>query len=238
MPSRPDPAGEPLGAMRLLGDSFRLFFAEFGVLFPLALALALIQEAGFVALQPAEGEAAGVVLLSFFGMLSGFPALAIVMLVARDRVEGLRTGLGDHARTVLHALVPMLVLGVAVSLAGGLGLLLLVIPGLYVTARYLVWLPVVVFEGAGMASLGRAEILTRGYRWPLVAALAMFGLLSLGIVMLVSPLMAGAAAGPGTLMISALSALVTAVDYGVFASFLALTYRRLTALDAAGVAAG
>jgi hypothetical protein len=237
MPSPADRAAiAPLAPLRLVGESFRLFFAEFGILFPLGLALALLQEAGLAALQAMAGETrTGLALMSLFGVLSGFAALAVVVLVVRDRLEETARGLDAHVRTVLENIVPLMVVGLAVSLAAGLGLLLFVIPGLYVTARYLVWLPAMLFEGAGFGALGRAEVLTRGHRWPLVGALALLGLLSLGALMLVSPLLAGVAAGAGTLAAAAISAVVSGLDYAVFACFLTLAHQRLASpRDAVG----
>jgi hypothetical protein len=225
-------APSPLGATRLIGAAFRLFFANFTVFFPLAFAMGLLQEALLVPLRPSEpGTVGSVLALSFLSVPLGLLALALMVSVARDHDT---LSLRQHVDRVLRRLLPLIVLGLAISIASGLGLMLLVVPGLYVMARYQVWLPCLLFEDLGYGALGRAEALTQGHRWPLVGALLILALLSLGITLLVAPLVVSGFAGPDTLFAALIGSLMVAIELPVFACYLALLHRRLRDIEDAG----
>jgi len=79
------------------------------------------------------------------------------------------------------------------GLAAGIGLLLLVVPGLVFIAMYFVAVPVAVVERPGaFASLERSAALTKGYRWQVFGAAALLWLAAMGAVVAV-----GLLAGPG-----------------------------------------
>jgi hypothetical protein len=108
----------------------------------------------------------------------------------------------------------------------GIGFALLVLPGLYILARFLPWVPAIVFENAGWSGLTRAQELTEGYRWPLAGAIALFALLAIGLMMLLAPLaFLGDAAG-GVLLVL-VQAVGMAVYYALIAIFTAQIYARL-----------
>ena len=83
-------SGPALGAMKLLGESFRLVLGNFALLFPLALAPALLVEAMLVAVMPAQSPTPG----EMFGAGALFASLAPA--AAALLLAGPRTALGPR----------------------------------------------------------------------------------------------------------------------------------------------
>ncbi len=227
----------PLGAMKLLGESFRLVFGNFGLLFPLALAPALLVEAMLVAVMPAEtpepGEmfGAGALFASLAATVVGYMVTAMLCLATVDILAGRRRPLGAYVSVATRNLLPLVVIGTLLSIAVAIGILALVIPGLYIYAQFFVWIPCIVFEGGGMSGFGRAQALTSGHRWPLIGAMLVIGVLFLGLFLMIAPFVAVGMAGTGTLATALVSAMIQAVTYAIFAVFTTLVYLRLRGLE-------
>ncbi len=230
-------SGPALGAMKLLGESFRLVLGNFALLFPLALAPALLVEAMLVAVMPAEsptpGEmfGAGALFASLAATVVGYMVTAVLCLATVDILAGRPRPLGAYFSVAMRNLLPLVVIGTLLSIAVAIGILALILPGLYIYAQFFVWIPCIVFEGGGMGGLGRAQALTRGHRWPIIGALLVMGVLFLGLFLMIAPLFAASAAGTGTLATALASAIVQAVTYAIFAVFTTLVYLRLRALE-------
>ncbi|MBP7001330.1 hypothetical protein [Amaricoccus sp.] len=239
----------PLGIGRLVAGSVGLFLRHFGFLFPLAfvpalgLTLATYALVGGPAPEAAAvagpgGAAAGVLALAV-NIVVGFIVTGVMCLAGLDVALGKRHGLGDYLSQTLRHGGPLVVLGTLLSLATAVGLVALVLPGLYIAARWLPWAPAMLFENLGWEAMGRAQALTEGRRWPLAAAIAGMGLVVVALLLAVSPLML--AAGGPPLLAAGIEAALTAVYYGLVACFTALAYLRLRELDegmdAAAVAA-
>lgn len=229
-----DPVSEPrppLGAWSLVLRSLQLLVRHFGFLFPLAFVPALVV-AGLTALlgfgggpaEPARFNLAFVFLLTV-DILVSFLITGVLCLAALDALLDKRHTLGEYLSQTLRHLAPIVGLGLLVSLAAGFGAVLLFLPGLYLFARYLPWTAAVVFENAGWSGLGRAQALTAGYRWPIVGALLMLGLVLIGAFLALIPLL-GLVAGSGPLAVL-VEAAVSGVTYALIAIFTALVYLRL-----------
>jgi hypothetical protein len=229
----PDPTEPPrLGATRLISASFRLLFEHFGVLFPLAFAPALLLEAVNLAILPQDADGRPPGGAAFFvayllSTLVGYLVTAAMCLAALDAVIGSRHTLGEYVGRATRNLLPIVVLGTAVSLAAGIAALFFIVPGLYVLAQFFVWVPVLVFEDAGLGALGRAQALTKGHRWPLVGAMVLLVLLVVAASMAVVPLLAAAAAAPGNLLFALGAAAVQAIYFALVGIYVALVYVRL-----------
>lgn len=226
-----------LGATRLIGASFRLLFAHFGVLFTLAFAPALLLEAVNIVLLPRGGPVepgaqmqppgAGFFVAYLLSTFVGFLVTAVMCLAALDAIIGTRHTLGEYVGRATRHLLPIAVLGTVVSIAAGFAMLFFIVPGLYVLAQFFVWVPVLVFEEAGLGALGRAQALTKGYRWPLVGAIVILLLLVIGISLVLAPLLAVAAATPGNLLFALASAAFEALYFALIGIYTALVYVRL-----------
>lgn len=229
-----DPHRPPLGAMGLIGGSFRLLARRFGFLFPLAfvpaMALSLLTYALVGPDATADPAVAldvglGAVVALVIQILVGFAITGVMCLAALDAVLGKRHTVGEYVGQTLRHIWPIVGLGLLVSVATGFGFVLLILPGLYVAARYLPWTAAVVFENAGWSGLGRGQELTEGYRWPLVGAVTLMGLVVIAILLALGPALV--ALGEAGLVGALVEGVLTAVYYALIAVFTALVYIRL-----------
>lgn len=231
------PAPRRLGVFALVADSFRAFVAHLSALFAFAFVPALLTtvlsrwtQAGITPpMDPTDGVVEGLLLLAA-NLILGTAISGYMALVALDLLLGKRHGLRQYLAQTLRHLAPLLVLSTLYYLAAGIGLVLLIVPGLYILARYLPLVPVIIFEDLGWSGLGRARDLTRGYRWPLVGLLLTLGVLfTLGAIALglafgfAAPMVGGGLAFAAEVVLATLST--------AFAALLtALVYLRLRAL--------
>ncbi len=232
---------QPLGVGRLIIDTVRLSIASLPPLFLIALVPAGLSAAAAGLAAPAVqdplgGPTAGDLWAGVIDLVLGTLATGVLCLGALDVMLGKRHGLEQYLRQASRHFLALLVFGLVLSIAIAIGVVFLVLPGLYVAARYLPYVVTTVFEDRGWQGTNRAEQLTVGYRWPLVATLLAFGVLLLGFFMAVGIPVSIAAASLGLVPAILLSAAVTAFTYVIFAAFSAVVYVRLRQLNE-GVAA-
>jgi hypothetical protein len=112
--------------------------------------------------------------------LALFPLVIVVSTVAATLYQGMVVGLvrdirearqepsfGDLLGYAGPVLLPLIGVGVLSGLGIGIGLLLLVAPGLYLLTIWAVVAPVIVIERSGVLdSFGRSRELVRGNGWP------------------------------------------------------------------------
>lgn len=151
-----DPIGEGWGIYkRFWQHLLPIAFVTYVVISLIALVLALV--AGILgALAGAIVSIAGVLLLQ----------AALVEAVADVRDGRADLSLSETIGRVWPRLWTILGVAVLASLAVGIGLLLLVIPGLFLITIWSVVIPAVVLERRGVTeSFGRSRELVRGYGW-------------------------------------------------------------------------
>lgn len=225
-----DPATspQPLGIGTLIAESFRMLARHFAFLFPLAFVPALglaALGAGIAPPDPAAMPGTGDFALLLVGAVLSFLVTGIMCLAALDALLGKRHAIGEYLGQALRHLAPIAGLGLAVSLAAGIGFAALFVPGLYILARYLPLVPAIVFENAGWSGLGRAQILTEGYRWPIAGALLAMGAIGIALLVLIGPVLM--AAGESTALAVLVEAVLSGLYYALAAIFTALVYLRL-----------
>lgn len=108
--------------------------------------------------------------------------VAVIALLVVDDAEGRRAGAASYLQRALPSALPVAALSIVIGLAVGVGLVLLILPGLWAFAVLSVAIPAAAVEGAGLGGLRRSVDLTRGYRWPIVG----FGLVFFAIVLAMS----------------------------------------------------
>lgn len=80
--------------------------------------------------------------------------------------EGRRAGFGESAMAGLTIVVPLFLLSLIIALAVGIGMILLIVPGVILYVIWSVAAPALVTERTGVfAAIGRSADLTRGARW-------------------------------------------------------------------------
>ncbi len=240
----------PLGIIDLIGATFRSFFARFGLIFALAYLAALavlainsllIGPLALGALDPDASEQAVLELFStadgmarFFAVSLITPAIgfslsnALIALAAYDAQAGRPARLGRYLATALSHLPAIIVLSLVVSVLGWIGFAALIAPGLWIFAVFAVTAPAIVIERAGFGALGRSAALTRGYRWPIVGAILLLGLIALALNAAfefgLSPLLLEIGE---PWLIAAIAAATAALTLGVSGAFVATLYARL-----------
>lgn len=152
--SRPAPG--PVRVSHLLGTAARLFRATVLKCLPLAmLAMVCWQLPNFY--WTATGHQMSLKaqynlnfnLLTVLGTTVELWLLGAMMLRQRAVAVGAPLQAGAEIRAATHRLPAILLGAVLATISVAAGLLLLVVPGIYLAVCYLVWLPIVLFEGAG-----------------------------------------------------------------------------------------
>lgn len=131
-----------------------------------------------------------VILLGFVGAFVGFfigiagvfwlqGALVVAVADVRDGRADL--SLGETLSRVKPKLNTLALVGILAALGVGIGLLLLIVPGLILWTWWLVIVPVIMLEGSGVTdAFGRSRELVRGHGW------SVFGVLVLTILILIA----------------------------------------------------
>jgi hypothetical protein len=196
---------QPRGVSEILGAAFQLYRQHWATLTTIAavvvVPLTLVQYylADLVRVEAptqAEIEALGVEAISpdfwratlaaaFVGILSIFILQVLTGAVARGAagsILGERLTVGQAYRYGFVRLWSILLVGVLVGLAVFAGLILLVIPGIFVLVRLIVSIPALVIENRrGGAALSRSWNLVRGHWWPVFGTILLAGLI-IGVV--------------------------------------------------------
>ena len=119
--------------------------------------------------------------LTALALLPTFVFLGFSIELLRD----VRTGkevrpTGELLRSILPGLAPLVVIGLVAGALVVIGLILLVVPGLFLMTIWAVVLQAYVIERAGIgASFDRSRALVRGYGWSVFAAMLLVVLISL-----------------------------------------------------------
>ena len=145
---------------------------------------------GFAVFSP------GYLIMSF---LIGLLPLLLQAAVIHTTVEAMTKRVSDFGSSLSVALgsfLPLIVLSIILSVSYFIGLMLLVVPGLILMTLWVVAVPCLVIERAGIiGSLGRSFELTEGQRWRIFAlmVLAFIAMMIAGAI--VGALSVGAATG-------------------------------------------
>jgi hypothetical protein len=164
-------------------------------------------------------------------VLSGITT-ALLVQMAYDAKLRRQLKLGGYFGPALSAAIPIAILSLAAGILMVLGLIALIIPGLWIYAVFSVMPAAVVIERVGFGGLGRSAALTKDYRWPIVGAFILITIISaiIGFVamFLVGLMMAGAGLGGGAMVIGIIVlALITTFGAALGAITVALIYARL-----------
>ncbi|MFM7336165.1 MAG: hypothetical protein ACKO1H_17470, partial [Tabrizicola sp.] len=140
-------------------------------------------------------------------VLSGITT-ALLVQMAYDAKLQRQLKLGGYFGPALSAAIPIAILSLAAGILMVLGLIALIIPGLWIYAVFSVMPAAVVIEKVGFGGLGRSAALTKDYRWPIVGAFILVTIVSIIIsfvaMFLVGLLMAGTGASGVSLVIGVL----------------------------------
>jgi hypothetical protein len=134
---------------------------------------------------------------AFLAAIVGIVAAFLLQAALVKAVEDVRDGRVDlsFSETLQAARPAVGRVAIASILAGiaiGIGLVLLIVPGLYLLTIWCLIVPVIVLEGAGVGTaFERSRQLVRGYGWQVFGTLVLVFLVLLAISLVVSLLLAG-----------------------------------------------
>ena len=218
----------------LLTGTFKLYFRRFFYFFGVTLlGLILIYAVAIALMIPFFAAQADLVLeanpdalmrnafLAFipFGIVIGLGVIFLASVVVRsaitvklkDRVE-----FGAALGAAFAGLVPLALIGLLLLIPSYLGVLLLIIPGLYLTAMVYALTPAVVFERRGFGGFMRSIRLTSGYRWAIMGFFVLLSILTFLISIVSSMVFGGvgmglmfAAGGAGNELLGGILYLIT-----------------------------
>lgn len=235
----------PLGVGKIISESFSILFKNIIYVMMLGfvpLVILLVISGVFlgwgVALGSGEpdfftGSAVIVFILLLLFQLAIYGILiAMLVQMAYDAKLSRPITIGRYIGPALRGAFPIIVLMLVVSVLTGIGSIALIIPGLWIYAVFSVTTPAIVIEKVGFGGMGRSATLTKEYRWPIVGALIVIILCTVGLSLVVtfvySIVLSVFGGGTFAIILSVLiNAALTAVTYGLSAIGVSLIYARL-----------
>jgi hypothetical protein len=200
-----------VGTFRL-ADVFSKAFAIYGRRFvPFIILMIIASIPNFIAVfalgMPATGRGTppsfGVaqVVLTLVDVATKSLAGGAVIYGVVQELRGRAFSVGDCVQVALGRLMPILGIAIVATIAIGLGMALLLVPGLILACMYFVAQPVCVAERLGVfESMGRSSFLTKGHRWQIFGTLLLLvvaGVVLGGIIVAIA-----AFTGPVGLLVS------------------------------------
>jgi MFS family permease len=206
--------------------SFAVYSAHFATFFLLGAVSALpalliywselIQSSG----RPASATTAILLVVAgLLGLIIGPLVQAAILYGAFQDMRGRRVSIGESLDVALRRFFPVLGVAICVSFAIGIGIILLIVPGLIFASMFFVAAPACVVERLGpFKSMRRSRELTAGHRWKVFGLLLLLTIVNL-IVVNVLKLGLGAMAGP---ILALIALLIWGALYGGFSALIAV----------------
>jgi hypothetical protein len=169
-------------------------------------------------------------LLIVISTVAGTLYQGMVVGLVRDIQDGRRdSSVGELFGFAAPVLLPLIGAGILSGLGVGLGLVLLIVPGLFLLTIWAVIAPVIVVERSGVfAAFSRSRELVRGNGWPVFWVIAVGFLISLAGGIVFGGIASSLSNGPIVrIVFSALASTITAPIGALIAGIL---YYRLLAI--------
>lgn len=214
----------------IFGESWELYKAHWRHFFLIALLIYAIVAGISVLLTLILGWL-GILLAALVGIAGSFWVQGTLIEAVRDVRDGRADlSVGDTFHRVLPVLNRIVVAGILLGLAIGLGLVLFIVPGLVVLTFWIFVVPAIVLENRGIGdSFGRSLDLVRGHGWNVFGVIVLTFLLLFGVSLVISLLLAPVEDWLGSLI----SQIVGNTIVAPFAAVVwTLAYYRLKALEA------
>lgn len=168
-----------LGIGRILGQTVTIVWTWKGSILALGLLPLLALDLARYALVPEEftgaptEETMAYYTLATLAFVIMFPVYSIVdgLVCSLAHAAGTKgnANIRDCIRSTAPVLLPLVICDSAVSLGYIIGLIALIVPGLYLLSIWIVLVPCIVLEDAGYRCFERSARLTKGYRWQCLA---------------------------------------------------------------------
>ncbi len=173
---------------------YKRFFWRFAL--TTAVVMVVLDLISALTLTADSGEDSGTALWALVSLVLGLIGTFWVQAALTLAVEDVRDGRVDTTIGELYArarphLVALVLAGILASIGIGIGLLLLIAPGLYLLARWAVIVPAIVLENRSTGeAFTRSGELTAGHRWSVLAVALVTLLLSAIVSALIQGILA------------------------------------------------
>jgi len=172
-PSRPAASGVSVGSV--LGRSFGALMKNPVVFFGLTLAV-MVPLAVITSLLPFE---AGMAVNTLLSCILGFVIQGAVAYGVFQAFRGNSPGIGDALSRGFARFFPIVTASILIGLGVGIGMMLLVVPGVILMCLWSLAIPACVVEKLGaIDSMKRSAALTKGYRWTIFGLFLITGIIT------------------------------------------------------------
>jgi len=213
-----------LDVARVFERIFEIYRDQFTLLIPAALVVFVPVAIISGLIYAGDVGILGALIVAAIGTIATYWFQGMVVEAARDILDGRRDHtVGSLVRAAVPVIGPLLVAGILAGIAIGLGLLLLIVPGLFLLTIWAVLAPVIVIERRdALSSFGRSRELVRGHGWQVFGVIVVLFLLQFVVTAVIQALansVADSVVGYSLadlivrLLVAPLSALAAAVLY-------------------------
>jgi hypothetical protein len=156
-----------LDTARVFERIFEIYRDQFTLLIPAALVVFVPVAIVSGLIYAGDVGILGALIVAAIGTIATYWFQGMVVEAARDILDGRRDHtVGSLMRSAAPVIGPLLLAGILAGFAIGLGLLLLIVPGLYLLTIWAVLAPVIVIERrSALEAFGRSRGLVRGHGW-------------------------------------------------------------------------
>jgi hypothetical protein len=146
-----------------------------------------------------------------------------------QHLNGRKAGVREIIGRGFSRIVPVIVIAILFSIALGIGLLLVVVPGIFLLVVWSVAIPASVVERSGIfGAFDRSWQLTKGYRWPVLGILLILLAILIGLQLTIGILVAIAVFATDSLfLVIAINYVVTAISGALMSVAIAVIYHDL-----------
>ena len=213
-----------LDTARVFERIFEIYRDQFTLLIPAALVVFVPVAILSGLIYAGDVGILGALIVAALGTIATYWFQGMVVEAARDILDGRRDHtVGSLMRSVVPVIGPLLIAGILAGFAIGLGLLLLIVPGLYLLTIWAVLAPVIVIERRdALGAFGRSRELVRGHGWQVFGVIVVLFVLQFVVTAVIQALansVADSVVGYSLadlivrLLVAPLSALAAAVMY-------------------------
>jgi hypothetical protein len=170
-----------LDTARVFERIFEIYKDQFTLLIPAALVVFVPVAILSGLIYAGDIGVLGALIVAGIGTVATYWFQGMVVEAARDILDGRRDHtVGSLVRSVAPVVFPLVVAGILAGIAIAIGLVLLIVPGLFLLTIWAVLAPVIVIERRDvMDAFGRSRELVRGNGWQVFGVIVVLFLLQL-----------------------------------------------------------